>query len=204
MELIIFFKVFFICLLGAMSPGPSWVLVVNNSLVKGKLNGIATSLGHGIGITIYALIANLGIVLLLKINIFYFSVIQFSAVLFLLYLGVKSFNSKLVFNKNDIYPQNASFLQGFFMAILNPKIFIWFTAIYSQFISSTNSFVFNSILVAIAGIVDAIWYILLVLLVTSRPVLTFLKNKGYIFGKVVGIIFIFIGILLLVRLFYDF
>jgi len=34
------------CLLGAMSPGPSLALVIGNTIAGGKPYGIATSLGH--------------------------------------------------------------------------------------------------------------------------------------------------------------
>ena len=70
MELETFIKVFIVCSLGAMSPGPSWVLIINNALVKGKLSGYITSIGHGIGIATYAFIANLSIGLVLNILTF--------------------------------------------------------------------------------------------------------------------------------------
>ena len=65
MSLLFFLKIFS-CLLGAMSPGPSMVVVINNAIFKSKYHGILTSLGHGVGIGIYALFAVLGIALLLK------------------------------------------------------------------------------------------------------------------------------------------
>ena len=50
MTLITFAQVFIVCLLGAMSPGPSMAVVINNAIFKGRYNGIITSIGHGIGI----------------------------------------------------------------------------------------------------------------------------------------------------------
>ena len=64
MSLLIFLKIFAVCLLGAMSPGPSMVVVINNAIFKNRLNGILTSIGHGIGIGIYALFAVLGLSLI--------------------------------------------------------------------------------------------------------------------------------------------
>ena len=61
MTVILFIQIVFVCLLGAMSPGPSMVVVVNNAIFKNKFNGILTALGHGFGIGIYALFAVLGI-----------------------------------------------------------------------------------------------------------------------------------------------
>ena len=61
MNTLILVQIFFICLLGAMSPGPSMVVVINNAIFKGRYNGILTSIGHGIGIAVYATFAVLGL-----------------------------------------------------------------------------------------------------------------------------------------------
>ena len=74
-------------------------------------------------------------------------------------------------------------MQGFSISILNPKILIWFIAIYSQFMSTDNDFLFNIYLVSIAGITDACWYIILTLAVTTASTLRFFKNKCILFKK---------------------
>ena len=73
MTLITFMQVFAVCLLGAMSPGPSMAVVINNALFKGRYNGILTSIGHGIGISVYATFAVLGLGIIIKNNIFIFN-----------------------------------------------------------------------------------------------------------------------------------
>ena len=73
MSLIIFAQVFTVCLLGAMSPGPSMALVINNAIFKGRHIGILTAIGHGIGIAVYATFAVLGIGLIIQTNILIFN-----------------------------------------------------------------------------------------------------------------------------------
>ena len=70
MTLITFAQIFTVCLLGAMSPGPSMAVVINNAIFKGRYNGILTAIGHGIGIAVYATLAVLGLGLIIKNNIF--------------------------------------------------------------------------------------------------------------------------------------
>ena len=72
MSLIIFIQIFFACLIGAMLPGPSMVMVVNNAVFKNRYHGILTSIGHGIGISIYAVFAVIGISILMETNIIIF------------------------------------------------------------------------------------------------------------------------------------
>ena len=40
--------------LGAISPGPSVMVVIRNTIVGGRSQGVACAIGHGIGFGIYA------------------------------------------------------------------------------------------------------------------------------------------------------
>ena len=203
MTFIIFGQVFIVCLLGAMSPGPSMAVVIHNAIFKGRYNGILTSIGHGIGIAIYATFAVLGLGLIIETNIFIFNSLKILSIIFLIIIGIKSIvnNEKLNFEKKDVKEKTISFLQGFSISILNPKILIWFIAIYSQFMSTKNELIFNIYLVSIAGIVDAFWYIFLTLAVTTASALTFFQTKILLIKKIQGFLFVAIGLVLLVNLF---
>ena len=97
MTLLTFAQVFTVCLLGAMSPGPSMAVVINNAIFKGRYNGILTSIGHGTGIALYATFAVLGLGLIIKTNLFLFNGLKFSinlSIIFLIFIGVKSILNK--------------------------------------------------------------------------------------------------------------
>jgi len=203
MTLITFGQVFIVCLLGAMSPGPSMAVVIHNAIFKGRYNGILTSIGHGLGIAIYATFAVLGLGLIIETNIIIFNSLKSLSIIFLIFIGMKSiFNKeKLNLEKKDVKEKTISFLQGFSISILNPKILIWFIAIYSQFMSVNNELIFNIYLVLIAGIVDAFWYIFLTLAVTTASALTFFQTKILLIKKIQGFLFVAIGLVLLADLF---
>tara|TARA_Y200000002_G_scaffold176030_1_gene145136 strand:+ start:915 stop:1529 length:615 start_codon:yes stop_codon:yes gene_type:complete len=202
MSIIIFLKIFIVCILGAMSPGPSMVVVINNAIFKNRYHGILTSLGHGIGIGIYALFAVLGIALVIKTDLFFFNTIRILSIFFLIYLGIKSILSKdtLDFPEKDLNGGMASFFQGLSISLLNPKIFIWFVAIYSQFMSVDNDVIFNIYLIFTASIVDALWYILLTFLVTSSTAFRLIKSKAILLQRFVGGVFILIAFVLLIQI----
>ena len=203
MTLITFVQVFTVCLLGAMSPGPSMAVVINNAIFKGRYNGILTSIGHGVGITIYATFAVLGLGLILETNIIIFNSFKILSIVFLVFIGIKSIlnKEKLNLEKKDVKEKTISFLQGFSISILNPKILVWFIAIYSQFMSVNNELIFNIYLVSIAGIVDAFWYIFLTLAITRASALTFFQTKILLIKKLQGFLFVTIGLVLLIDLF---
>ena len=202
MTLITFAQVFIVCLLGAMSPGPSMAVVINNAIFKGRYNGILTSLGHGIGIAVYATFAVMGLGLIIKTNIFIFNGLKFFSIIFLIFIGIKSIlnKEKLILEKKNIKVNTISFLQGFSISILNPKIFVWFIAIYSQFMSVNNELIFNIYLVSIAGIIDACWYIILTLAVTTASALSFFQTKLNLIQKIQGFFFVALGLGLLFNL----
>ena len=202
MSIMIFFKVILVCLLGAMSPGPSMVVVINNAIFNNRYHGVLTSFGHGIGIGAYALFAVIGVAMVIKTNLFIFNSIKVLSIIFLIYLGVKSIasKSKLNFDNKDLKGGMGSFFQGLSISLLNPKIFIWFVAIYSQFMSVDNNLFFNTFLIFTAGIVDTIWYIILTFLVTSNVALEFIKNKSILIQKIIGAVFIIIGATLLLQI----
>ena len=202
MTLITFAQVFVVCLLGAMSPGPSMAVVINNAIFKGRYNGILTSIGHGIGIAVYATFAVLGLGLIIKTNVFIFNGLKILSIIFLIFIGLKSILSKekLSLEDKNLKENTVSFLQGFSISILNPKIFVWFIAVYSQFMSINNQLIFDIYLISIAGIVDACWYMILTLTVTTASALSFFQKKIYIIQKIQGFFFIALGIGLMVNL----
>ena len=203
MTLITFTQVFTVCLLGAMSPGPSMAVVISNAIFKGRYNGILTSVGHGIGIAVYASFAVLGLGLIINTNLFIFNSLKILSIIFLIFIGVKSIlnKKKLNLEEKDTNERAVSFLQGFSISILNPKILVWFLAIYSQFMSENNELIFNIYLVLIAGIVDAFWYIFLTLAATTASALTFFQTKILLIKKIQGFLFVAIGLVLLADLF---
>ena len=189
-----------VCIIGAMSPGPSLALVIRNNITFNRLAGIMTSIGHGLGIAVYATMAVFGLGLILQTNQNLFLIIQILGLIFLFLLGILFIfqnKSKEITKENQNQNQINSFFQGFLIAVINPKILIWFTAIYSQFISIESNLIFNIILISTASIIDATWYIVVSLVVTGFGVKNFLIDKKELIQKGTGIILLIISLSLL-------
>lgn len=190
-----------VCIAGAMSPGPSLAIVIRNNVNFNRLAGILTSIGHGIGIGVYATLAVLGLGLILQTDQTVFMIIQIIGLVLLFLFGLMFvFQKNKQDKKEEKQSQLNSFLQGFTIAIINPKILIWFTAVYSQFIAIDASFYFNSILVLTASLIDAIWYIIVSILVTGYGLKNLLIEKKLMIQKTTGIVLIIISLMLLYRI----
>ena len=67
--------------------------------------------------------------------------------------------------------------------------------------SGDNNLSLNISLVLIACIVDTLWYVILVNLVTSKKVFEFVKNKSNLMQKIIGYLFVLISIGLAVNMY---
>ena len=190
-----------ICIVGAMSPGPSMALIIRNSIKYGRVSGLLSSIGHAIGIGIYASISVVGLQLILINNIFVFNTIQFCGSIFLLILGIlflKNSGEKL--SLEDDQKNLNSFIQGFAISILNPKILIWFTAIFSQFIEASSTSMTKLTMVFMASSIDGIWYIIVTIVVTGFGLKKFLENNTKTIQNISGIVLIFISLIIFYKM----
>ena len=202
MTLIFWFQFAAVCIAGAMSPGPSLALIIRNSTKYNRLGGIMSAVGHGLGMGVYAIFAVTGLSIIILTNIYIFKLIQIVGIAFLFVFGIL-----FIFQKNEKIDFNVSqnklnsFLQGFSISILNPKILIWFSAVFSQFVKSDSTLLTNSILVITASAIDCIWYILVALIVTSYGLKDFFQKRINAIQKISGTVLVIISILLIINFF---
>ena len=202
MTLIFWFQFTVVCIAGAMSPGPSLALIIRNSTKYNRLGGIMSAVGHGLGMGVYAIFAVTGLSIIILTNIYIFKLIQIVGIAFLFVFGIL-----FIFQKNEKIDFNVSqnklnsFLQGFSISILNPKILIWFSAVFSQFVKNESTFLTNSILVITASAIDCIWYILVALIVTSYGLKDFFQKRINAIQKISGSVLVIISILLIINFF---
>lgn len=171
MDLFSWFSLAGICALGAMSPGPS-LLIVLRSAAAGPRQGFACALAHGSGIAIYAGLTAFGLAVLISRSPLLFGALQWGGAAMLVYLGWKALRApapeRAVAN-TPAAPQSAgrSALQGFGVAFLNPKIAVFFTALFSQFVAQQQALTTKLGMAALAAAIDAGWYCLVALAVCA-------------------------------------
>ena len=181
-----------ICLMGAISPGPSLALIIRNTVQGGRLQGVATGLGHGFGVGIYALITALGLALLITRTPWLFQVIQYGGALFLAWLGIKALlakaNSTLAADESHVPSSRRGALEGLAVSFLNPQLAIFFVALFSQFVHQDTGWREGGLMMLTAGGIDALWYSLVALLLSHGPVLAQLKLRARLIDQLSGLI----------------
>lgn len=197
MELHLWLSFVAICVLGALSPGPSLALVIKNTVNGGPIKGYATSISHGLGVALYAAITATGIAAIVVKTPLLFSIIQYAGAAFLLYLGIKALLSKKSSISHVEEEINTSSINGwrdgFLIAFLNPKLAIFFIALFSQFVSADSSEQQKIIMTVTIGSIDALWYCFITFILTRGNIINKLKENTYIIDKITGVFLILIA-----------
>ena len=174
---------------GAISPGPSLAVVLRNTIVGGRARGVACSVGHGIGFGIYAFLAISGIALLKSEGLQWATALELAGAAFLVWIGVAMIRApEREFDDEHEARGRDGFVEGFLIAFLNPKIFVFLTAIFSQFIDAGMPMQERLILAAVALVIDTTWYVIVAMSLSGTPMLEGLRKRGKQIDFVVGII----------------
>ena len=171
-----------VCLAGAASPGPSWILLINSVVKDGHKAGIAFGIAHGLGIFVYAVLVVSGLIVLLSVAPWFSIALELTGLLFLLWLSFSMIKNSFQVasidaGTSDIVsaPLLESFRNGFLIVFLNPKIAAFFLAIFSQFLNAASNLESKFIMVATATVVDGLWYILLTFVIAIPKFTNFVK-----------------------------
>ncbi|EAS42588.1 LysE family translocator [Photobacterium profundum] len=203
MTLSIWFSLLMICMLGAMSPGPSLAVVAKHSLASGRLHGIVTSWAHAIGVGVYALLTLLGLAVVLKQSPTVFTFISYAGAAYLAYLGVNALRSKggvaakLSAGKKARLREAAR--DGLMISLLNPKLALFFLALFSQFVAVGTEITSRSIIVATPLLVDGLWYTFIAFVLSNPKVLDKLRTKAQLIDQLSGVVLILLAIRVVVQ-----
>jgi threonine/homoserine/homoserine lactone efflux protein len=191
-----------VCSLGAISPGPSFAVVLRNTVVGGKRRGVMCGLGHGIGFTIYAGIAITGLGILIQADHTAFSLLQFAGLFFLGFVATQMLMASRIPGPVTAHEGGGrrGFGEGFLIAFLNPKILVFLTAVFSQFISTDLSITEQVGMALLAGFIDGGWYIFVATMLAGTPLIEKLQQRRHHIDAVIGVVLMLTAIVLLASL----
>ncbi len=191
MELTAWLSLASICLMGAMSPGPSLIVVLKHTVSGGRINGVLTGLAHGIGVAMYAILTVIGLAIIIESTPWLFNLIKYAGVILLVWLAYKALTSKSslakIIHQGTKVTMRESFWEGLMIAFLNPKLAVFFLALFSQFVEAQASWQQNVIMVGTVSGIDTLWYCLVAIVLSHSVILTKLRDNAHIVEKTTGI-----------------
>ncbi len=185
--------------LGATSPGPSLIVVIRNTLLGGRMRGIACAIGHGFGFGIYCAVAVFGLVLMIESMPELFSVMQFVAAMLLLWMAYSLFTTK---NEEETFDnvKLKGFSEGFLIAFLNPKIAIFLLAVLSSVLEQGMNFETKLALGLLGLTIDTVWYLIIAISLSSDMMIQRMQAQREKLNRITGIVMILMALWVFLRL----
>jgi len=186
--------------MGAISPGPSLAVVIRNTISGGRVQGVMTGVGHGIGLGIYAFIAVMGLSSVLFSNECIFNTLQLTGALVLMWIAYNMITHRSV-ESSEAYESSGGrgFIEGFMISFLNPKILVFLVAVFSQFINPGINASDRMIIAVLAGVIDTTWYVLVALILTGTSLIDQIRVNAVLIDRSIGVILVVIAVSLIVK-----
>jgi threonine/homoserine/homoserine lactone efflux protein len=141
-----------------VTPGVATALVIRSAARGGRREALLTTAGNSIGVLAWAGFAAVGIAAAVAASAEAFTVIKYAGALVLVVLGIQSLRAK---HADDASPpaRGAPLRDGLLTSLANPKLAVFFAALFPQFVPEGTAFVPAAM--AMAGLIvalDLVWY----------------------------------------------
>ena len=141
-------------------PGPTILLVISYSLIRGRQAVFALLLGVGLGDIVAMILSFIGVGLLLQTVTIAFQFLKWIGAAYLIWLGTKMWRSASESMElsaiTDKKVWHAIMANAFVITALNPKSIVFFLAFLPQFINSEKPFITQSLILGSTFLVLAI------------------------------------------------
>lgn len=129
----------------ALAPGPDILFVITQGVTRGAKAAVTLACGLSSGVIVHTALAALGVSVVFKTSPMAFFILKIIGAAYLFYLAFQAFvhRNELVrieSEKNSLSAKKL-FIRGFFMNVLNPKVILFFLALFPQFVKEQNGFV---------------------------------------------------------------
>jgi threonine/homoserine/homoserine lactone efflux protein len=153
------------CVALALLPGPVVTLVIANGLRHGSRAALTNIAGVQAGLAILIGIIAIGLTSLMATMGYWFDWVRFAGAAYLAWLGVKLIRAPvegLTADAPPPPPRGGFFLQGFFVALSNPKLLVFFGAFIPQFMDMSRDHfsqvaLLGATFMVIAGLTDVVY-----------------------------------------------
>lgn len=176
-------------MIGAMTPGPSFIVVARVSLARSRREGVAVALGMGLASATFTAIALGGLHFILEQVPWAYLALKVLGGGYLVFLAFRIFRgSKSPMNVSSLPsgPERRgslrkAFALGFLTQISNPKTAVVFASVFATFLTVTPDLPVYLILVPLIYTAHAGWYSFVALALSSeRPRRAYGRAKTWI------------------------
>lgn len=192
-------------LIGAISPGPSFVLVSRIAITASRLDGLAAALGMGLGGALFGTLALAGLsALVLQVEWLYMA-LKLIGGAYLVYVGVRIWRSAgvpLSVDKAAAFERRSllrSFGFAFVTQVSNPKTAVVYGSIFAALLPASPPHWLLFALPPMIFLVEASWYAAVALAFSATgPRTVYLHSKTWI-DRIAGAVMGALGVRLVIE-----
>lgn len=172
---------------GAVSPGPSFVLVARTSIAVSRRDGLAAALGMGAGGVSFCVLALLGLHAVLANVAWLYAALKLLGGLYLVYLGVRIWRGArqpiVLADTGEAGARGVgrSFLFALATQLSNPKTAVVYASIFAALLPADPPLWVSLVLPPAIFLIEAGWYTLVAVAFSAgRPRAAYLRSKTWI------------------------
>lgn len=174
--------------LGAISPGPSFLMVARTSLALSRHDGLAAALGMGIGGVVFAVIALGGLLTVLAAVPWLYVALKVVGGSYLAYLGYRIWRGASrplvvdpVRTANAVSQPSRSFLLGLATQVSNPKTAIVYASVFASLLPNPAPTAVWIALPVLVLAIETLWYATVALALSApTPRARYLASKRWL------------------------
>lgn len=172
-------------LLMALTPGPNMVYLISRSICQGRRAGVISLFGVVAGFLVHMFTAAVGLTALFMAVPMAYEVLKWAGAAYLLYLAWQAVRpgARSPFEARDLSQDSPRklFAMGFLTNLLNPKIAVFYLAIFPQFVSPEHGSVFaQSVVLGLTQIVFSFSVNLSIALSAAKLARWFQHNRRWL------------------------
>lgn len=188
-----------ICFMGAVSPGPSLAVVMGHTVRGSRSKGMATGIAHSMGVGFYAFLTVSGLATLFAFNPDLHTCLSWGGGSYLAWLGIKSLRSREPSTGGESSDTGSIGMigaarDGLMISLLNPKLMIFFLALFSQFVSPDMPWTISLVMVLTATFIDGAWFCLVAVLLSRRGAIGRLRRHARSIDRITGTILLLLAL----------
>lgn len=145
------------CIVIILVPGPTVTLIIASSMRHGTRAGLLNVAGTQAGIAVMIGIVGIGLTSMIESAGHWFEWLRLLGAAYLIWMGWQMLRAggRLAEGEAPVPPRGGFFLQGFLVAISNPKTLIFFGAFIPQFLDPTGNYTLQIIIMGATALVFA-------------------------------------------------
>lgn len=197
--------VFTVAVLVIIGPGPNFVMTVRNSLGHSRRAGVLTALGLAIGDLLHVAFWLIGLGALISRSILLFNTLKWFGAAYLIYIGIQALRSRPHSAEAVAQVDCASISDlkairmGFLTSALNPKVTLFFLALFTQIIRPETPVPVQVIYgLTVAG-VEFGWFAIVAIVLSQAAIRRRFVAVAHWVERLMGVVLIALGLRLAVQ-----